>query len=79
MGFAYLQEKGVGIYEVDGGGREVNKKRRDLIIKARSFHVPGHRPDFEKMTNDQIEKHINFIEKTFEMAFDEDDEDDGDL
>lgn len=73
------KKKGVGIYEVDGGGREVNKKRRDLIIKARSFHVPGHGPDFEKMTNDQIEKHINFIEKTFEMAFDEDDEDDEDL
>ncbi|ASB54541.1 hypothetical protein S100072_03235 [Bacillus velezensis] len=55
--------------------RGVNEKRRDLIMKARSFHVPGYGPDFEKMTNDQIEKHINFIEKTFEMAFDEDDED----
>lgn len=48
------------------------EERRKLIEKARSFNVPGHGPDFEKMTNEQIENHIKFIEKTFEMAFSKD-------
>ncbi|TWK80485.1 hypothetical protein CHCC20333_1037 [Bacillus paralicheniformis] len=47
----------------------VQRERRELLQKARSFHVPGHGPDFEKMTNEQIENHIKFIEETFEMAF----------
>ncbi|KUL16179.1 hypothetical protein LI6934_16805 [Bacillus licheniformis LMG 6934] len=36
--------------------------------------MPGHGPDFEKMTNVEIKRHINFIEESFKMAFDEDDE-----
>ncbi|MCY9082388.1 hypothetical protein MOE57_07810 [Bacillus inaquosorum] len=54
----------------------MSEKRLELIKKARSFHVPGHGPDFENMTNDQIEKHIELIEGTFRMAFDEEEEDD---
>ncbi|MCY9190082.1 hypothetical protein [Bacillus mojavensis] len=53
----------------------MSKQRQDLIKKARSFYVGGHGPDFEKMTNDQIEKHIELIEGTFKMAFDEEEED----
>ena len=52
-------------------GRE-EKERRELIKKASAFHVPGHGPNFEKMTNEQIENHIYMIEETFRMAFDED-------
>ncbi|MGJ9443728.1 hypothetical protein [Bacillus sp. MFK14] len=51
----------------------MSELREDLIKKARSFHVPGHGPDFEKMTNDQVKKHIEIIEGTFKMLFDEDD------
>lgn len=46
----------------------------DRTRKACSFHVPGHGPDFEKMTNVEIKRHIKFIEESFEMAFGEDDE-----
>ncbi|PCK15090.1 hypothetical protein CEY02_21005 [Bacillus pumilus] len=49
-------------------------QRKELIEKAESFYVPGHGPDFENMTNEQIENHIKFIEKTFAMAFGEEDE-----
>ncbi|MEC1824088.1 hypothetical protein ABE321_15955 [Bacillus paralicheniformis] len=59
--------------EFDAGFENYIERER-LIEKARSFHVPGHGPDFENMTNEQIEDHIKFIEKTFEMAFAEDDE-----
>ncbi|MGR3287101.1 hypothetical protein CHH92_20820 [Bacillus sonorensis] len=52
----------------------VQRERRELLQKARSFHVPGHGPDFEKMTNVEIKRHINFIEESFKMAFGEDDE-----
>ncbi|MCY8408983.1 hypothetical protein [Bacillus haynesii] len=57
----------------------VQRERRELLQKARSFHVPGHGPDFENMTNAEIKNHIKFIEESFEMAFGEDDEgeDDG--
>lgn len=54
-------------------GEPRSKLRQDLIKKARSFHVPGHGPDFEKMTNDQIKKHIEIIDGTFKMLFDKDD------
>ncbi|QQX16415.1 hypothetical protein JKL50_03785 [Bacillus altitudinis] len=47
-------------------------QRKELIEKAESFYVPGHGPDFGNMTNEQIENHIKFIEKTFEMVFGED-------
>jgi hypothetical protein len=47
--------------------KRVQRQRRELIEKARSFYVPGHDLDFENMTNEQIENHIKFIEKTFEM------------
>ncbi|MED2978213.1 hypothetical protein P4284_16115 [Bacillus swezeyi] len=56
----------------------VQRERRELLQKARSFHVPGHGPDFEKMTNVEIERHIKFIEEMFEMAFGEDDEGEND-
>ncbi|MEC0633416.1 hypothetical protein P9D81_01205 [Bacillus haynesii] len=55
----------------------VQRERRELLQKARSFHVPGHGPDFEKMTNVEIKRHIKFIEESFEIAFGEDDEDEG--
>ncbi|UOY89974.1 hypothetical protein [Bacillus glycinifermentans] len=49
--------------------KRVQRQRRELIEKARSSHVPEHDLDFENMTNKQIQNHIKFIEKTFEMAF----------
>ncbi|MCA1181412.1 hypothetical protein MH050_03405 [Bacillus licheniformis] len=49
--------------------KRVQRERRELIEKARSFHVPEYDLDFENMTNEQIQNHIKFIEKTFEMAF----------
>ncbi len=55
---------------------KVNEKRLDLIKKARSYHLPGHGPDFENMTNDHIKKHIKLIEGTFKMLFDEDNKED---
>ncbi|WP_232517626.1 MULTISPECIES: hypothetical protein [Bacillus] len=54
-------------------GYENYIERERLIEKARSFHVPGHGPDFENMTNVEIKRHIKFIEESFEMAFGEDD------
>ncbi|NPC93641.1 hypothetical protein HOO54_15720 [Bacillus sp. WMMC1349] len=50
-------------------------ERERMIEKASSVHVPGHGPDFEEMTNEQIERHIDMIENTFKMLFDEDEGD----
>lgn len=55
---------------------KVNEKRLDLIKKSRSYHLPGHGPDFENMMNDHIKKHIELIEGTFKMLFDEDNKED---
>ncbi|MEK3814232.1 hypothetical protein [Bacillus sp. FSL K6-1284] len=44
-------------------------KRRRLTKKASAFHVPGHGPNFENMTDGQIEQHINKIEETLKLAF----------
>ncbi|MED3627962.1 hypothetical protein P4478_12960 [Bacillus subtilis] len=54
----------------------MNEKRLDLIKKSRSYHLPGHGPDFENMMNDHIKKHIELIEGTFKMLFDEDNKED---
>ncbi|UZN53035.1 hypothetical protein [Bacillus paralicheniformis] len=61
--------------EFDAGFENYIERKR-LIEQARSFHVPGHGPDFKKMTNVEIKRHIKFIEESFEMAFGEDDEGD---
>ncbi|MDA7028472.1 hypothetical protein PJ311_18195 [Bacillus sp. CLL-7-23] len=42
------------------------------VVISSAFYVTGHDPDSEKMTNEQIERHINMIENTLNMLFDED-------
>ncbi|MEK4448607.1 hypothetical protein N1I81_22495 [Bacillus sp. FSL M8-0052] len=68
----FTKEEEKQIDQVKERKERVQRERRELMEKARSFHVPGHGPDFENMTNEQIENHIKFIEKTFEMTFSKD-------
>ncbi|KIN37584.1 hypothetical protein B4070_2542 [Bacillus subtilis] len=41
--------------------------------------VPGHGPDFSQMTDEELEKQLRFLESAFEMAWEEDIEDDDDI
>lgn len=59
-------------------GREAREQgeREELLEKARSFHVPGHGPNFTAMSNEEIRRHIEIIDAAFERAFSEEDDDD---
>lgn len=56
--------------------------RREYLIKrlTEDFRmVPGHGPDFSQMTDEELEKQLRFLESAFEMAWEEDIEDDDDI
>lgn len=36
--------------------------------------VPGHRPDLSKMTDEELEKRLRFLESAFKMAWEEEEE-----
>ncbi|WP_282322347.1 hypothetical protein [Bacillus subtilis] len=40
--------------------------------------VPGHGPDLSKMTDEELEKRLEFLESAFKMAWEEEDNEDGD-
>lgn len=54
-------------------------KREKLMKKAASYTLPGHGPDVEKMTNEELENYVNIIKKTFEVAFREEETEDDEL
>ncbi|MFC7799081.1 hypothetical protein ACFTRE_18710 [Bacillus subtilis] len=65
---------------MDGGLLVVS--RREYLIKrlTEDFRmVPGHGPDFSQMTDEELEKQLRFLESAFEMAWEEDIEDDDDI
>ncbi|MFN2746951.1 hypothetical protein ACINLE_17575 [Bacillus sp. z60-18] len=47
----------------------LSEERRLLIKKASAFHVPGHGPEFDAMTNGQIAQHIERMEEAFKLTF----------
>ncbi|MCY9144736.1 hypothetical protein [Bacillus sp. T9C1] len=52
--------------------------RREYLIKrlTEDFRmVPGHGPDLSKMTDEELEKRLEFLESAFKMAWEEEDED----
>jgi hypothetical protein len=52
----------------------MNDKRKQLLERASEFRfVPGHGPDIQTMTDDELERWITIMEKTFELAFSEKD------
>ncbi|MGR0289767.1 hypothetical protein ACUWE6_22435 [Bacillus subtilis subsp. subtilis] len=60
---------------MDGGLLVVS--RREYLIKrlTEDFRmVPGHGPDLSKMTDEELEKRLRFIESAFKMAWEEEDE-----
>ncbi|WP_339235386.1 hypothetical protein NSS75_01060 [Bacillus sp. FSL K6-1012] len=51
--------------------------RRGYLIKrlTEDFRmVPGHGPDLSKMTDEELEKRLRFLESAFKMAWEEDEE-----
>ncbi|UNM82435.1 hypothetical protein QNK07_01065 [Bacillus subtilis] len=61
---------------MDGGLLLVS--RREYLIKRLTedfMMVPGHGPDFSQMTDEELEKQLRFLESAFEMAWEEDIED----
>ncbi|WP_430742663.1 hypothetical protein [Bacillus atrophaeus] len=51
--------------------------RREYLIKrlTEDFRmVPGHGPDLSKMTDEELEKRLRFLEFAFKMAWEEDNE-----
>ncbi|BAM99117.1 hypothetical protein [Bacillus phage PM1] len=54
-------------------------KREKLMKKAASYTLPGHGPDVEKMTNEELEKYVNMVEGMFKMAFGEEETEDDEL
>ncbi|MEK4388163.1 hypothetical protein MHI19_01065 [Bacillus sp. FSL M7-1004] len=56
--------------------------RREYLIKrlTEDFRmVPGHGPDFSKMTDEKLEKQLRFLESAFEMAWEEEGEEEEDI
>lgn len=52
--------------------------RREYLIKRLTedfMMVPGHGADFSQMTDEELEKQLRFLESAFEMAWEEDIED----
>lgn len=51
--------------------------RREYLIKRLTedfMMVPGHGPDLSKMTDEELEKRLRFLESAFKMAWEEEDE-----
>ncbi|MGG7222878.1 hypothetical protein ACQXR1_21795 [Bacillus sp. ATD] len=64
---------------MDGGLLVVS--RREYLLKrlTEDFRmVPGHGPDLSKMTDEELEKRLKFLESAFKMAWEEEDEE-GDI
>lgn len=57
----------------------MKSNREQLMKKAASYTLPGHGPDVEKMTDEELENYVNTIKKTFEMAFGEKETEDDEL
>ncbi|GEK27433.1 hypothetical protein [Bacillus spizizenii] len=56
--------------------------RREYLIKrlTEDFRmVPGHGPDFSQMTDEELEKQLIFLESAFEMAWEEEGEEEEDI
>lgn len=56
------------------------EKRKGLLKRLENFRsVPGHGPDIDAKTNDELELYVKLLESMFERAFAEKDngEDDG--
>ncbi|MEC3639797.1 hypothetical protein [Bacillus halotolerans] len=63
---------------MDGGLLVVS--RREYLIKRLTedfMMVPGHGPDLSKMTDEELEKRLRFLESAFKMAWAEEDNEDG--
>ncbi|AWM42729.1 hypothetical protein SJY89_19745 [Bacillus velezensis] len=57
----------------------MTEKRKKLLEKLSDFRmVPGHGPDLSAMTDEQLEKQLWFLETAFKMAWEEEDNEDGD-
>ncbi|OTQ85116.1 hypothetical protein BG31_15430 [Bacillus subtilis subsp. subtilis] len=55
--------------------------RREYLIKRLTedfMMVPGHGPDLSKMTYEELEKRLKFLESAFKLAWEEEDNEDGD-
>ncbi|MGG1203215.1 hypothetical protein ABE208_21600 [Bacillus inaquosorum] len=51
--------------------------RREYLIKRLTedfMMVPGHGPDLSKMTDEELEKQLRFLESAFKMAWEEEEE-----
>ncbi|MCY8992625.1 hypothetical protein [Bacillus atrophaeus] len=49
------------------------EKRKLLLDRLSNYRmVPGHGPDLSKMTDEQLEKRLCFLESAFKIAWDED-------
>ncbi|MCY8307193.1 hypothetical protein MOC96_00290 [Bacillus vallismortis] len=56
--------------------------RREYLIKrlTEDFRmVPGHGPDLSKMTDEELEKRLGFLESAFKMAWEEEEDEDEDI
>ncbi|MEW5069681.1 hypothetical protein ABVK62_18540 [Bacillus subtilis] len=56
--------------------------RREYLIKRLTedfMMVPGHGPDLSKMTDEELEKQLRFLESAFEMAWEEEGEEEEDI
>nr|WGD81807.1 hypothetical protein P5659_03990 [Bacillus subtilis]WGD83829.1 hypothetical protein P5664_21700 [Bacillus subtilis]WGD94489.1 hypothetical protein P5642_15075 [Bacillus subtilis]WGE03202.1 hypothetical protein P5651_02595 [Bacillus subtilis] len=51
--------------------------RREYLIKRLTedfMMVTGHGPDLSKMTDEELEKRLRFLESAFKMAWEDEDE-----
>ncbi|MEC2218812.1 hypothetical protein ACIROH_23135 [Bacillus subtilis] len=56
--------------------------RREYLIKRLTegfMMVPGHGPDFSQMTDEELEKQLRFLESAFEMAWEEEEDEEEDI
>nr|WP_289038252.1 hypothetical protein [uncultured Allobacillus sp.] len=53
--------------------------KRDELIKRNQEFVQIPMPDFSKMTDDELQKRANMMERAFRDAFNEPDDEDDDL
>lgn len=55
----------------------MNDRRNELLERAKKYRfVPGHGPDIDRMTDDELETLVRIMESAFRMAF-RDEEDEG--
>jgi hypothetical protein len=66
----YLPDEEGGTYWCEPCAKEESERHQLLERSNRFKFVPGHGPDINSMTNEQLEKHVNVMEKIFQDAFD---------